>query len=88
MTFFNIAAERQTRIIRQTLFQSILKKDIVYFDTHKTGELNSILTDDVNKIRDGIGDKLGPLIETISTLVSGVIIGKHFLLIYSSEENF
>ncbi|CAF3869833.1 unnamed protein product, partial [Rotaria sp. Silwood1] len=71
---FNITAERQTRTIRQILFQSILKKDIVYFDTHKTGELNTLLSDDVNKIRDGIGDKLGAIIRAISTFISCVII--------------
>jgi ATP-binding cassette subfamily B (MDR/TAP) protein 1 len=74
--FLNLFAERQTRIIRQTLFESILKKDIEYFDTHKTGELNTCLTDDVNKIQNGIGDKLGTAIEIVSTFVSCLFIGK------------
>jgi ABC-type multidrug transport system fused ATPase/permease subunit len=64
------------------LFQSILKKDIVYFDNNKTGELNSLLTDDVNKIRDGIGDKFGSIIYTISNVISAVIIGR---LLHSIE---
>jgi ABC-type multidrug transport system fused ATPase/permease subunit len=76
VTFSNISAERQTRTIRQILFQSILKKDIVYFDQHKTGELNSHLTDNVNKICSGIGDKLSSAIETISTFISCIIVGK------------
>ncbi|CAF3789545.1 unnamed protein product, partial [Rotaria sp. Silwood1] len=75
VTAFNITAERQTRTIRQTLFQSILKKDIVYFDTHKTGELSTLISDDINKIRDGIGDKLGALIDTISIFICCIIIG-------------
>ncbi|CAF3922148.1 unnamed protein product [Rotaria sp. Silwood1] len=85
---FNITAERQTRTIRQILFQSILKKDIVYFDTHKTGELNTLLSDDVNKIRDGIGDKLGAIIRAISTFISCVIISRLFLSEHSLEEKF
>jgi ABC-type multidrug transport system fused ATPase/permease subunit len=76
VTFSNISAERQSRTIRQILFQSILKKDIVYFDQHKTGELNSHLTDDVNKICDGIGDKLCSVIEMISTCMSCIVVGK------------
>ncbi|CAF3770521.1 unnamed protein product [Rotaria sp. Silwood1] len=75
VTAFNITAERQTRTIRQTLFQSILKKDVVYFDTHKTGELSTLISDDINKIRDGIGDKLGALIDTISIFICCIIIG-------------
>ncbi|CAF5041577.1 unnamed protein product, partial [Rotaria sp. Silwood1] len=69
-----ISAERQTRTIRQNLFQSILTKDIVYFDTHTTGELNLWLTDNINKIRDGIDDKLGSAVELISTCTSALII--------------
>ncbi|UJR24257.1 hypothetical protein I4U23_027224 [Adineta vaga] len=74
VTFFNITAERQVRTIRQILFQSIMKKDIVYFDTHKTGELNLLLTDDIMKIRDGIGDKFGALVHTFATLISSIVI--------------
>jgi len=76
VTFSNISAERQTRTIRQILFQSILKKDIVYFDQHKTGELSLDLNDNINKIRDGIGDKLGSAIEVVATFISCIIVGK------------
>jgi ATP-binding cassette, subfamily B (MDR/TAP), member 1 len=69
-------AERQIRTIRQILFQSIMKKDIAYFDKHKTGELNLCLTNDINKIRDGIGNKFGTSVELVTTCVSGIIIGK------------
>ncbi|CAF4169043.1 unnamed protein product [Rotaria sp. Silwood2] len=58
IVFWCMAAERQAKAIRKELFQSILRKEIVYFDLHKTGELNTKLTDDVDKIHYGIGDKL------------------------------
>jgi ABC-type multidrug transport system fused ATPase/permease subunit len=74
--FFHLLCERQIRIIRRTLFQSILRKDIEYFDRHKTGELSSCLTEDVNKIQEGIGIKFGSAIEIVSTLISCVIIGR------------
>jgi ABC-type multidrug transport system fused ATPase/permease subunit len=76
VTFSNISAERQSRTIRQTLFRSILNKDIVYFDQHKTGELSLYLTDNVNKISDGMGDKLCSATEMISTCISGLAIGR------------
>ena len=73
--FFNLLSERQIRIIRQTLFHSILRKDIEYFDRYKTGQLSTCLTEDVNKIQEGIGIKLGTAIEIVSTLISCLIIG-------------
>jgi len=69
-------AERQVRTIRQTLFQSILEKDMAYFDKHKTGELSLCLTTDVNKIGEGIGNKFGSCVEMVTTCVSGLTIGK------------
>ncbi|CAF3666783.1 unnamed protein product [Adineta steineri] len=48
---------------------------IAYFDKHKTGELNTKLTNDISKIRDGIGDKLGSAIQFVSTFIIGCIWG-------------
>ncbi|CAF3575971.1 unnamed protein product [Rotaria sordida] len=71
IVFWSMAAERQTKAIRQKLFQSILRKEIVYFDLHKTGELNTKLTDDIDKIHDGIGDKLGSASQFTACFVKG-----------------
>jgi ATP-binding cassette subfamily B (MDR/TAP) protein 1 len=76
VAFWGMPAERQTRAIRQNLFRSILRKDIVFFDTHKTGELNTKLTDNIDKIHDGIGDKLGSAAQFLSACLTGIIIGK------------
>lgn len=80
VAFATMAAERQTRTIKQTLFRSILRKEIGYFDTHKTGELSTRLTDDVNKIRDGIGDKISITIQFLSSFIAGLIIGREIYL--------
>jgi hypothetical protein len=37
------------------------------------------LTDEISKIHDGIGDKLGLGIEIISTLIGSIIVGKSFM---------
>ncbi|CAF5047790.1 unnamed protein product, partial [Rotaria sp. Silwood1] len=57
------------------MFQSILRKEIAYFDIHKAGELNTKLTDDVDKIHDGIGDKIGSALQFIATFFSGLTMG-------------
>ena len=78
--FLNLLSDRQIQIIRHRLFRSILEKDIEYFDRYKTGELSTCLTEDVNKIQDGIGIKFGTAIEILATFVSCVIIGMHFFI--------
>ncbi len=83
-------------MIRKKLFQSILKQDIGWFDTYKTGELNNRLTEykyilklfflrhysmifksnknrEVNKIKDGIGDKCGSFINFVFTFIMCII---------------
>ncbi|CAF0877178.1 unnamed protein product [Didymodactylos carnosus] len=74
VAFFSIAGERQTRRIREELFRSVLNKQIAYFDMHKTGELNTRLSDDINKIHDGISDKLGSALQFTSAFITGVIL--------------
>jgi ABC-type multidrug transport system fused ATPase/permease subunit len=82
VAFWGMSAERQTRAIRKNLFRSILRKEIVFFDTHKTGELNTKLTDDIDKIHNGIGDKVGSAVQFVSACVTGLILGK---FIYESK---
>jgi ABC-type multidrug transport system fused ATPase/permease subunit len=75
VSFWLMSAERQTKSIRLTLFRSILKQEIEFFDVYKSGELTNRLTDDIMKIKDGIGDKLGSFIQYISAFISGIVIG-------------
>ena len=71
-----MAAERQTITIRKKLFQSILRKEIAFFDVHKVGSLNTKLSDDIDKIHNGIGDKVGSALQLMSIFIVGIVIGK------------
>ncbi|XP_040208750.1 ATP-binding cassette sub-family B member 5-like isoform X4 [Rana temporaria] len=75
VSFWVLAAARQTRRMRKTFFHSVLSKEISWFDVTKSGELNSRLTEDINKINDGIGDKVGHFLQNFSTFVAGLVIG-------------
>lgn len=68
-------AERQTRHIRKKLFAAILRQEAGWFDLYKSGELTNRLTDDVNKIKDGVGDKFSNALQFVSTFVVGMGIG-------------
>ncbi|XP_060756248.1 ATP-binding cassette, sub-family B (MDR/TAP), member 4 [Neoarius graeffei] len=75
VAFWTLAAGRQVKRLRKLFFHSIIKQDIGWFDINETGQLNTRLTDDILKINEGIADKLGTLIQSLSTFLTGFIIG-------------
>ncbi|XP_061811654.1 ATP-dependent translocase ABCB1-like isoform X1 [Nerophis lumbriciformis] len=75
VAFFTVSAGRQVKRIRKHFFHSIMRQDISWFDVSETGELNTRLTDDVYKIQEGIGDKVGMLLQSFATFITSVIIG-------------
>ncbi|CAI5662357.1 unnamed protein product [Oreochromis niloticus] len=70
-----LAAGRQVKRIRVLFFHQIMRQDIGWFDVNETGELNTRLTDDVYKIQEGIGDKVGMLLQGFTSFVVSFIIG-------------
>ncbi|XP_063309202.1 LOW QUALITY PROTEIN: ATP-binding cassette sub-family B member 5 [Pelobates fuscus] len=75
VSFWVLAAARQTRKMREKFFHSVLSQEISWFDVTKSAELNTRLTEDINKINDGIGDKVGHLFQNLSTFAAGLIVG-------------
>uniref|UniRef100_A0A8B9KU77 ATP-binding cassette sub-family B member 5 n=1 Tax=Astyanax mexicanus TaxID=7994 RepID=A0A8B9KU77_ASTMX len=75
VAFWTLAAGRQVKRLRKLFFHSIIKQDIGWFDVNETGQLNTRLTDDIYKINEGIGDKLGMCIQSMTTFLTGFIIG-------------
>ncbi|CAM2704626.1 unnamed protein product [Rotaria socialis] len=75
VALWSIACERQTRRLREILFRSILSKEMAYFDTNKSGQLSTRLADDVNKVHDGIGDKVGSALQFFASFIVGLILG-------------
>ncbi|XP_052095836.1 ATP-dependent translocase ABCB1-like isoform X5 [Mytilus californianus] len=75
VSFWAVAAERQAHRIRDMFLRNVLRQEIGWFDTHETGELNTRLSDDINKIHEGIGDKMGSCLQWTSGFLTGFIIG-------------
>nr|XP_054597176.1 ATP-binding cassette, sub-family B (MDR/TAP), member 4 isoform X1 [Nothobranchius furzeri]XP_054597177.1 ATP-binding cassette, sub-family B (MDR/TAP), member 4 isoform X1 [Nothobranchius furzeri] len=75
VSLWTLAAGRQVKRIRTLFFHRIMQQDIGWFDVTETGELNTRLTDDVYKIQEGIGDKVGMLIQSFSSFVAAFVIG-------------
>ncbi|XP_036395228.1 ATP-binding cassette, sub-family B (MDR/TAP), member 4 [Megalops cyprinoides] len=75
VALWTLAAGRQVKRLRKLFFHSIVQQEIGWFDVNETGELNTRLTDDIFKINEGIGDKLGMLIQSTTTFFTGFIVG-------------
>nr|ALE20477.1 P-glycoprotein [Tetranychus cinnabarinus] len=67
--------ERQIHKIKKLFLKQVLRQDIGWFDAHKSGEFTSKLNDDIERIRDGIGNKLSLYLVSISGFIGGYIIG-------------
>ncbi|KAJ1100830.1 hypothetical protein NDU88_005905 [Pleurodeles waltl] len=75
ISFWTLAAGRQIRKIRRQFFHAVMRQEIGWFDVNDAGELNTRLTDDISKINEGIGDKLAMLFQSVSTFITGFVIG-------------
>ncbi|XP_065254511.1 ATP-dependent translocase ABCB1-like [Emys orbicularis] len=72
---FLTSAARQTARIRQKFFFAILHQEMAWFDTSQIGTLNTRLTDDINTIQEGIGDKICISVQFFATFLTGIVIG-------------
>ncbi|PAV80414.1 hypothetical protein WR25_23584 [Diploscapter pachys] len=68
-------SERVTHKLRQNYLKAILRQQIEWFDNEQTGNLTARLTDDLERVREGLGDKLSLFIQMLSAFVAGYGIG-------------
>ncbi|XP_023237034.1 multidrug resistance protein 1-like isoform X2 [Centruroides sculpturatus] len=73
VTCFSFTAERQIFRIKCLFMKSILRQDIGWFDTHQTGDFSSRVTIDLDRIREGIGEKVCICIYFMSTTILSFI---------------
>ncbi|XP_058047126.1 bile salt export pump [Ahaetulla prasina] len=70
-----MSAARQTQHIRKAYFRKIMRMDIGWFDCTSVGELNTRISDDINKINDAIADQVAIFIQRFTTFVCGFLLG-------------
>uniref|UniRef100_UPI003AAEE747 bile salt export pump n=1 Tax=Centroberyx gerrardi TaxID=166262 RepID=UPI003AAEE747 len=75
IAFWVSAAARQVQRIRKTYFRKVMRMEIGWFDCNSVGELNTRISDDINKINNAIADQVSIFIERISTFVFGFMVG-------------
>uniref|UniRef100_A0AC34GVI7 ABC transmembrane type-1 domain-containing protein n=1 Tax=Panagrolaimus sp. ES5 TaxID=591445 RepID=A0AC34GVI7_9BILA len=75
---FNIACTRITRRIRNAYLYSILRQNPAWFEKNHSGALNTKLNDNIDRIYEGIGDKLGLLTRNMVQYITGIIVALFF----------
>ncbi|OCT61132.1 bile salt export pump [Xenopus laevis] len=73
--FWVTAAARQIQRIRKLYFRKVMRMEIGWFDCTSVGELNTRMSDDINKINDAIADQVGIFIQRFTTFLSGFLLG-------------
>ncbi|XP_075612847.1 bile salt export pump isoform X4 [Balearica regulorum gibbericeps] len=73
--FWVMAAARQIQKIRKAYFRKVMRMDIGWFDCTSVGELNTRISDDVNKINEAIADQVAIFIQRLTTFVCGFLLG-------------
>ncbi|CAF1338277.1 unnamed protein product [Adineta steineri] len=74
-TLWTLTSERQTYRMRQAVFRLLINKDMTYFDTHNVGQMNTVLMENINRVKNGIGYRLGTVIQCLTIFISGFIVG-------------
>ncbi|XP_046391423.1 multidrug resistance protein homolog 49-like [Ischnura elegans] len=74
VTSLNYSAENQILRIRTLFLQSVLRQDIAWYDTHQIGDFASRVTEDLNKLKDGIGEKVGMVVMLSVSFLSNIVV--------------
>uniref|UniRef100_A0A6G1S6F0 Multidrug resistance protein 1 n=1 Tax=Aceria tosichella TaxID=561515 RepID=A0A6G1S6F0_9ACAR len=75
ITCWQTACERQVHRMRLAFFRSVLRQELAWFDRNQAGELGSKFNDDIERVRDGLGEQFSSIIKYSSSFVSGFLVG-------------
>lgn len=85
LLLFNIAAANQARRVKILFFRSLLRQEIEWFESNRTGDFAYRLTTDLSKFEEGIGEKialcLNALFAWIASVVSSFFYGWELTLV-------
>lgn len=70
---FELAGQRVVARLRQDIFKSILKQDIKFFDTNRTGELTSRISSDTQVLQSAVTSNMSMLARYALQIIGSVI---------------
>ncbi|KAK3742595.1 hypothetical protein RRG08_023427 [Elysia crispata] len=75
---FVYTSERQVIRMRLAFYKNIMRQEMAWFDANSCGELTVKLTEDVSRVHDAIGDKLGTAVQFLSASILSFFIIFYF----------
>ncbi|XP_050434282.1 ATP-dependent translocase ABCB1-like [Adelges cooleyi] len=72
---WEIACERQVHRLRKIFYRQILRQEISWYDLSDGGDMTTKLSDDLERVREGIGSKFSMVTQYVSTFFTGIIVG-------------
>ncbi|CAK9804633.1 Multidrug resistance protein homolog 49 [Anthophora quadrimaculata] len=70
----NVAAFRQIARVRKMFLRAVLRQDMTWYDINTSTNFASRITEDLDKMKDGIGEKLGVFTYLMVSFISSIII--------------
>ncbi|XP_018398759.1 PREDICTED: multidrug resistance protein homolog 49 [Cyphomyrmex costatus] len=70
----NIAASRQISRVRKMFLKAVLRQDMSWYDTNTSTNFASRINEDLEKMKEGMGEKLSIITYLMSSFFSSVII--------------
>ncbi|CAF0894843.1 unnamed protein product [Brachionus calyciflorus] len=70
---WNTAGEKQIKKMREALYKTIIRQDMSFFDKNSSGDLNSILTNNIETVKFGIGFKFSDFIHLLCRGIACII---------------
>ncbi|XP_021208843.2 multidrug resistance protein homolog 49 isoform X1 [Bombyx mori] len=71
---FNVTALRQIERVKTHFLQAVLRQDLTWYDLNTSMNFATKVSDDLEKFREGIGEKVPMLIYLVMSFVTAVII--------------
>ncbi|CAG5040909.1 unnamed protein product [Parnassius apollo] len=71
---FNYAALRQIDRVKEKFLQAVLRQDITWYDLNTTVNFATKVSDDVEKYREGIGEKVAMFVYLVMSFITAVLI--------------
>ncbi|CEF60730.1 LP14331p [Strongyloides ratti] len=71
---WHVISERQVHQIRKKYLAAILRQNIAWFDVNNTGSLTTKMSDGLDRIKDGTGDKVGLFVIYTANFIAGMSV--------------
>ncbi|CAJ0936179.1 unnamed protein product, partial [Mesorhabditis belari] len=78
VTCFMLSCENITNRMRRAFFKAIMRQDISWFDRNHSGTLATKLFDSMERVREGLGDKMGLMVQFTAQFFGGLAVAMSY----------